>query len=98
MGFYADLHVHSKHSRATSRDADLEHMAHWARRKGVTVLGTGDFTHPVWLREIEEKLVPAEPGLFRLRPDLQAQVDAMPGAAPGSAGGASLAGEATRFL
>ena len=71
MRFYADLHIHSKYSRATSRDGDLEHLALWARKKGVLVLGTGDFTHPAWLREIEEKLVPAEPGLFRLRPDLE---------------------------
>ena len=64
--FYADLHLHSKYSRATSREADLEHMAIWARKKGVTVLGTGDFTHPQWFDEIKERLVPAEPGLFRL--------------------------------
>ncbi len=75
MPFYADLHLHSKYSRATSRNADLEHMAIWARKKGVTVLGTGDFTHPAWFQEICEKLVPAEPGLFRLRDDLQREVD-----------------------
>src|SRR5690242_10153167 len=71
MSFYADLHVHSKHARATSRDLDLEHMALWAAKKGVTVLGTGDFTHPAWFNEIREKLVPAEPGLFRLKPELE---------------------------
>ncbi|OHB83001.1 MAG: AAA family ATPase, partial [Planctomycetes bacterium RBG_16_64_12] len=75
MTFYADLHVHSKHSRATSRDGDLEHMAFWARKKGVSVLGTGDFTHPEWFGELQEKLVPAEPGLYRLRADLEKQVD-----------------------
>ena len=75
MGFYADLHIHSKYSRATSRDCDLEHMAFWARKKGVAVIGTGDFTHPEWFHEIEEKLIPAEPGLFRLRPDIEKQVD-----------------------
>lgn len=73
--FYADLHIHSKYSRATSRDCDLEHMAYWAVRKGVSVLGTGDFTHPVWFDEIKNKLVPAEPGLFRLNPQSQQQVD-----------------------
>ena len=72
--FFADLHIHSKFSRATGRDADLEHMALWARKKGVTVLGTGDFTHPVWFRELRDKLVPAEPGLFRLRDDLERDV------------------------
>ena len=78
--FYADLHVHSKFSRATSRDCDLEHLALWAGRKGISVVGTGDFTHPGWFHEIEEKLIPAEPGLFRLRPDLQADLAREPGA------------------
>ena len=73
--FYADLHVHSKYSRATSRDADLEHLAIWARRKGITVVGTGDFTHPAWFEEIRDKLVPAEPGLFRLRPEVEKEVE-----------------------
>ena len=77
MTFYADLHIHSKYSRATSRESDLEHMAVWARKKGVSVLGTGDFTHPAWFAEIQEKLVPAEPGLLRLRDDLQREVRIM---------------------
>lgn len=72
--FFADLHIHSKYSRATGKDADLEHMALWARKKGVTVVGTGDFTHPQWMKELREKLVPAEPGLFRLRDDLEREV------------------------
>lgn len=74
MRFYADLHIHSKYSRATSRDCDLEHLAWWARRKGISVVGTGDFTHPVWFDEIRAKLVPAEPGLFRLREDVEREV------------------------
>src|ERR1700736_850172 len=48
MRFHADLHVHSKYSRATSRDLDLEHLAAWACRKGLAVVATGDFTHPPW--------------------------------------------------
>ncbi|MFN7961423.1 MAG: UvrD-helicase domain-containing protein [Thermoanaerobaculia bacterium] len=74
MKFYADLHVHSRYSRATSRDADLEHLALSAGRKGLTVVATGDFTHPAWFAELKEKLVPAEPGLFRLRPELEREV------------------------
>ena len=70
MPFYADLHVHSKFARATSPHSDLEHMALWASKKGIAVIGTGDFTHPRWFAEIKEKLVPAEPGLFRLRDDI----------------------------
>jgi DNA helicase-2/ATP-dependent DNA helicase PcrA len=74
MRFYADLHVHSKHSRACSRDLDLEHLAWWAARKGIAVVGTGDFTHPAWLEELRSKLVPAEPGLFRLRAEIEQAV------------------------
>jgi len=74
MSFFADLHVHSKYSRATSRDCDLEHLSLWAQRKGIAVVGTGDFTHPAWLAEIREKLVPAEPGLFRLKGNLEKDV------------------------
>ena len=69
--FYADLHIHSKFSRACSRDCDIEHLAWWALRKGITVVGTGDFTHPAWAAELRESLIPAEPGLLRLRPDLE---------------------------
>jgi DNA helicase II / ATP-dependent DNA helicase PcrA len=72
--FYADLHIHSRYSRACSRDCDLEHLAWWAGRKGITVVGTGDFTHPAWAEELRASLVPAEPGLFRLRPDLEKAV------------------------
>lgn len=74
MGFYADLHVHSRYSRATSRNCDLEHLALWARKKGLTVVGTGDFTHPAWIAELKDHLVAAEPGLYRLRPDLERAV------------------------
>ncbi|HXQ67749.1 MAG TPA: UvrD-helicase domain-containing protein [Alphaproteobacteria bacterium] len=74
MRFHADLHVHSKYSRATSRDCDLEHLAYWAARKGIGVVATGDFTHPAWRAELKEKLLPAEPGLFRLRHDLESAV------------------------
>lgn len=75
VAFYADLHVHSKFARATSADSDLEHMALWAARKGVLLLGTGDFTHPGWWAEIQAKLVPAEPGLFRLTPEWERWVN-----------------------
>jgi DNA helicase II / ATP-dependent DNA helicase PcrA len=74
MRFYADLHVHSRYSRACSRDCDLEHLAWWAALKGVAVVGTGDFTHPAWTEELHANLVPAEPGLFRLRGDLEREV------------------------
>jgi DNA helicase-2/ATP-dependent DNA helicase PcrA len=69
--FHADLHIHSRYSRACSKDCDIEHLSWWALRKGLTVLGTGDFTHPAWSAELKDTLVPAEPGLFRIRPDLE---------------------------
>ena len=67
MKFVADFHLHSKYSRATSRDMNLENLEKWARIKGIKVLGTGDFTHPEWFKNLKEKLEPAEPGLFKLK-------------------------------
>src|SRR5437588_454089 len=77
MKLYADLHIHSRHSRATSRDLDLEHLYQAAQQKGITIVGTGDFTHPDWFAEIKEKLVPAPgaEGLYCLRPELCRPVD-----------------------
>ena len=65
--FIADFHIHSKYSRATSKEMDIENLSLWAKLKGVNLLGTGDFTHPGWLKELREKLEPAEQGLFRLK-------------------------------
>jgi len=67
MKITADFHVHSKYSRATSPLMDLENMDKWARIKGIKILGTGDFTHPGWSKQIKEKLSPAERGLFQLK-------------------------------
>ena len=67
MRIIADLHIHSPYSRAVSRDMTLENLDYWARLKGITVMGTGDFTHPAWIKEIKEKLEPIEPGLYRIK-------------------------------
>ena len=67
MQFVADFHIHSKYSRATSHDMDLESLDKWAKIKGIKVLGTGDFTHPEWLKNLKSKLEPAEPGLYNLK-------------------------------
>jgi uncharacterized protein (TIGR00375 family) len=67
MKIVCDLHIHSKYSRATSKDLDLEGLDKWARLKGIQVMGTGDFTHPLWIKNLEEKLKPAEPGLYSLK-------------------------------
>lgn len=105
-GFYADLHIHSRFSRATSRECNLEQQAFWAGKKGLAVIGTGDFTHPAWLHEIKTKLTPAEPGLFRLRGDLEktleqrqrsgARASARSGTAP--AGRPGVGAAPVRFL
>ena len=67
MRFIADLHIHSHYSRATSKDMSPEGIWKWAQLKGITVIGTGDFTHPGWLKELNEKLLPAGHGLFMLK-------------------------------
>jgi len=67
MRFTADFHIHSKYSRATSPLMDLENLDRWAKIKGINVLGTGDFTHPEWFKNLKEKLEPAETGLFKLK-------------------------------
>lgn len=69
MEFIADLHIHSHFSMATSKQLRPEYLDYWARIKGIKVVGTGDFTHPGWLREMKEKLEPDGSGLFRLRED-----------------------------
>ena len=71
MRFIADLHVHSHYSRATSKDMCPEGIWKWAQLKGITVIGTGDFTHPGWLRELDEKLEPGGDGLFELREEFR---------------------------
>jgi DNA helicase-2/ATP-dependent DNA helicase PcrA len=76
MRFVADLHIHSHYSRATSKDLTLPELARWAQRKGVHIVGTGDITHPGWLGELKAQLEPAEPGLYRLKPDLAQAVAA----------------------
>jgi uncharacterized protein (TIGR00375 family) len=67
MKFVADLHLHSKFSRATSRDMTFDMLAYWAKVKGVNLLATSDFTHPEWFFLTKEKLEPAANGFLRLK-------------------------------
>ena len=67
MRIVADLHVHSKYSRATSREMGVESLARWAGWKGINLLGTGDFTHPTDFAELRAALEPDGAGLLRLR-------------------------------
>lgn len=75
MRFIADLHVHSKFSRATAKNLDFENLYIAAQCKGITVVGTGDFTYPQWFSEIKAKLCPAEPGLFKLKDEFATLCD-----------------------
>ena len=76
MRFAIDVHLHSRYARATSRELNPENLHKWSALKGITVVGTGDYTHPAWFAELREKLEPAEEGLFRLKPALSEAVDA----------------------
>ena len=67
MRYIADFHIHSKYSRATSPDMDLEHIAEWAKYKGLGLVGTGDFTHPSWFKELKFKLEPTGDGLYNYK-------------------------------
>ena len=67
MRFIADLHVHSHYSRATSPDMCPEGIWKWAQLKGIRVIGTGDVTHPEWIKELKTKLDPLGNGLFALK-------------------------------
>ena len=67
MKTIADLHIHSRFSMATSKEGTPENLDFWARKKGISLIGTGDFTHPVWREELKERLVSEENGLYRLR-------------------------------
>ena len=67
--YIADLHTHSRYSRATSKECTPEYLDLWARRKGIHLIGSGDFTHPAWREELKEKLKPAEDGFYVLKKD-----------------------------
>ena len=75
MEFIADLHIHSKYSRATAKNLDFENLYYTAQIKGITLIGTGDFTYPAWISEIESKLEETEPGLFSLKRQIAKDID-----------------------
>ncbi len=87
--YIADLHIHSRYSRATSKASDLFGLAAWAAIKGIDVVGTGDFTHPGWFAHLHEHLEPAEPGFFKLKNKLDPEPIAPilpPGVQPDTSG------------
>jgi len=88
MEFLADLHIHSRFSRATSRDCTPSTLDLWARRKGIALLGTGDFTHRAWRKELEEMLTPDGSGLYTLKKEFRSEE-----AAPAGETGFIVSGE-----
>lgn len=74
MHFIGDFHIHSHYSLATSKELRPEFLDLYGRIKGIGVAGTGDCTHPGWLAELKEKLEPAGPGLFTLRPEYRKEL------------------------
>ena len=82
MTWIADLHIHSKYSRATSRDCDAPHLALWGARKGIHLIGTGDFTHPAWREELREMLEEDGGGIYRLKDAFRLPSEMPPEAAP----------------
>ncbi len=77
MRFIGDFHIHSHYSIATSKNLTPEYIDYWARIKGITVVGTGDFTHPGWLAELEEKLYPVGSGLYVLKSEYRKRTDVL---------------------
>src|SRR5688572_16816821 len=67
MRVIADLQIHSKYSRACSQDLTPGNIGLWADKKGIQIIGTGDFTHPLWLKELKQTLIETKPGLYQLR-------------------------------
>jgi DNA helicase-2/ATP-dependent DNA helicase PcrA len=74
MKYIADLHIHSRYSRSTSKHSNLQELKKWALIKGINVLGTGDFTHPAWFSELKDRLLPDGNGLFTLKEDTSASL------------------------
>lgn len=65
MRFTADLHLHSRYAYACSKSLSIKELTKWAMLKGITVMATGDFTHPLWLQELQKDLIPMNNGLFK---------------------------------
>jgi len=75
MKFIADLHIHSRFSRATSKTLTPEALSLWGQKKGIKVIGTGDFTHPDWVLELKKKFEESENGLFRLKSEYTRKIE-----------------------
>ena len=75
MKLITDLHIHSHYSLATSKQLTPEYLDLWGKMKGIQVIASGDFTHPGWMKELQEKIEPTESGLFKLKDNYKLQPD-----------------------
>lgn len=75
MKFIADLHIHSHYSRATAKNLNPENLFLWSQKKGISLVGTGDFTHFGWIAELKDKVVESDTGFYRLKPDLAKEIE-----------------------
>lgn len=75
MELIVDLHIHSHYAYATSKDMDLAGIYKWGKIKGISVIGTGDITHPAWFREVSEKLEQVDGGLYQLKKSFSKTID-----------------------
>ena len=98
MRVVADLHIHSRFSRATSSRLTPAYLDRWARIKGIDLLGTGDCTHPRWLAELREQLDEGEEGFYTLKKTVRRDFDAGPARTEGRPGGGAKAEGAVRFV
>lgn len=73
MSFVTDLHIHSRFSRACSRQLDLPNIAAWCQLKGIEIVATADFTHPAWFAELHAQLEESEEGLYQLKEKFRKQ-------------------------
>lgn len=67
MRVFADLHIHGRHSQATSKDLDIPNLEKWAKVKGINLIGTGDFTHPKWIEHLKEELTEDGSGILKTK-------------------------------
>ncbi|MDR0758578.1 MAG: UvrD-helicase domain-containing protein, partial [Treponema sp.] len=95
MRVIADLHIHSRFSRATGKKLTPAYLDRWARIKGINLLGAGDCTHPLWLAELRDRLEEREPGLYALKEPVRAEFDTGPALAEGIP---KPAGDVPRFV
>ena len=72
--YIADFHIHARYAYATSKQMNIPSLSSWGQLKGIQIMGTGDFTHPLWQAELHHYLQEAEQGLFALKPEYAKEI------------------------